>query len=160
MCACEVRRTKFDSLLLFSKSEKRFKQKKLSMFQGSICVHKCAFFENEPSFLATMPRREGKSQIEFWKSLNGFKAAFVFIHIGYRRRNMGLQHISFFKTDYNHILIKLLYLFGKIFLYMAVSNRDICFTKEVLLLWEHGYFSLNFELHGLTYPPPPKKIYA
>ena len=29
----------------------------------------------------------------------------------------------------------------------AVSNRDICFAKAVLLLCEHGHFSLNFALH-------------
>ena len=26
----------------------------------------------------------------------------------------------------------------------AISNRDICFNKAVLLLCEHGHFSLNF----------------
>ena len=30
----------------------------------------------------------------------------------------------------------------------AVSNRDICFTKAVLLWCEHGQCSLNFVKHG------------
>ena len=32
----------------------------------------------------------------------------------------------------------------------AVSNREICFIKAVLLLYEHGHFAL----HGVFAPPP------
>ena len=34
----------------------------------------------------------------------------------------------------------------------AVSNKDICFISAVLLLWEHGRFSLNLALHELNSP--------
>ena len=35
----------------------------------------------------------------------------------------------------------------------AVSNRDICLIKEVLLMCEHGHFSLNFASNGSTALP-------
>ena len=38
----------------------------------------------------------------------------------------------------------------------AVSNRDICFIKAVLLWCEHGLFLLFFALHGLSCTPPHK----
>ena len=38
----------------------------------------------------------------------------------------------------------------------AVSNRDICFIKAVLLLCKHGHFSLNFASHGQS--PTPHTI--
>ena len=37
----------------------------------------------------------------------------------------------------------------------AVSNREICFIKAVLLLCEHGHFSLNFALLGVLCLHPP-----
>ena len=37
----------------------------------------------------------------------------------------------------------------------AVSNRDICFIKAVLILREHGHFSLSFAKHGLSPLPSP-----
>ena len=36
----------------------------------------------------------------------------------------------------------------------AVSNREICLTKAVLLLCEHGHLLLNFASHGVVCPPP------
>ena len=36
----------------------------------------------------------------------------------------------------------------------AVSNREICFIKALLLLCKHGNFSPNFASHGLSIPPP------
>ena len=36
----------------------------------------------------------------------------------------------------------------------AVSNREICFIKAVLLLCEQGTFQLFFASHGFFCPPP------
>ena len=36
----------------------------------------------------------------------------------------------------------------------AVSNRQICFIKALLLLCQHGYFFLNFASYGGICPPP------
>ena len=36
----------------------------------------------------------------------------------------------------------------------AVSNRDICFIKAVLLLCKHGHFSQNFACIIVISPPP------
>ena len=35
----------------------------------------------------------------------------------------------------------------------AVSKREICLIKAVLLLCEHGYFSLNFASNGVNCSP-------
>ena len=37
----------------------------------------------------------------------------------------------------------------------AVSNKEICYNKEVFLMCEHGHFSLKFAAHEVS--PPPKK---
>ena len=42
-----------------------------------------------------------------------------------------------------------------IFMTRAVSKRDICFMKAVLLQFEHEHFSQNFASHGLSCPTPP-----
>ena len=40
----------------------------------------------------------------------------------------------------------------------AVSNRDICLNKTLLLLCEHRHFSLNLVPHGSTCPPSQNTI--
>ena len=37
----------------------------------------------------------------------------------------------------------------------AVSNREICFIKAVLLLCEHGYFFSKLFENGVKSPPSP-----
>ena len=38
--------------------------------------------------------------------------------------------------------------------YFAVSNMDICFIKEIILMSDYGHFLQNFTSHGLSCPPP------
>ena len=40
----------------------------------------------------------------------------------------------------------------------AVSNREICCVKAVLLLCKHGHFFLNFKKKKCKMPPPPYTI--
>ena len=40
----------------------------------------------------------------------------------------------------------------------ALENRNICFIKAVLLLFEHEQFLLNFASHGLSCPPPQAQL--
>ena len=42
----------------------------------------------------------------------------------------------------------------------AVSIRDICFITIVLLLCEHGHFSVNFVTHGSSCPPPTTILFG
>ena len=57
---------------------------------------------------------------------------------------------------FNLFLLKLIYL--GIYQNKGSFNRDTRFNKAVLLLCEHGKFSLNLASHGLSCPPPQKKI--
>ena len=40
----------------------------------------------------------------------------------------------------------------------AVTNRDICFIKAVLLLWKHWEFFLYFAAHGVIYAPDTVRV--
>ena len=40
----------------------------------------------------------------------------------------------------------------------AVSKRDICLIRALLLLCKHKIFSFDFESHGVKCPPPPPTI--